>query len=66
MWWVESKLARLRRFGSSNIHNQLLPNKLIPDDFVIFGEIGLTGELRPVANGQERLREAQKHGFKRL
>ncbi len=40
-------------------------NKLIPDDFVIFGEIGLTGELRPVANGQERLREAQKHGFKK-
>ena len=30
----------------------------------MFGELGLTGELRPVANGQERLREAAKHGFK--
>ena len=25
--------------------------------------LGLTGEIRPVPNGQERLREAQKHGF---
>lgn len=32
---------------------------------VVFGEIGLTGELRPVANGQERIREAAKHGFTR-
>ena len=31
---------------------------------IVFGELGLTGELRPVANGQERLREASKHGFK--
>ncbi len=30
-----------------------------------FGEIGLTGELRPVPNGPERLREAAKHGFQR-
>jgi DNA repair protein RadA/Sms len=29
-----------------------------------FGELGLTGELRPVAYGEERLREAQKQGFK--
>jgi len=32
---------------------------------VVFGEVGLTGEIRPVPNGQERLREAAKHGFKR-
>jgi len=32
---------------------------------VAFGEVGLTGEIRPVPNGQERLREAAKHGFKR-
>jgi DNA repair protein RadA/Sms len=32
---------------------------------VVFGELGLTGEIRPVPNGQERLREAGKHGFKR-
>jgi DNA repair protein RadA/Sms len=32
---------------------------------VCFGEIGLTGEIRPVPYGEERLREAQKQGFKR-
>ncbi|MES9824794.1 MAG: DNA repair protein RadA [Candidatus Thiodiazotropha endolucinida] len=32
---------------------------------IVFGEVGLTGEIRPVLNGQERLREAAKHGFKR-
>ncbi len=36
-----------------------------PDDWVVFGEIGLAGEVRPVANGEERLLEAAKHGFKR-
>lgn len=33
-------------------------------DCFTFGEIGLAGEIRPVTNGQERLREAAKHGFK--
>jgi DNA repair protein RadA/Sms len=32
---------------------------------VVFGEIGLAGEIRPIPNGEERLKEAQKHGFKR-
>jgi len=32
---------------------------------VVFGEVGLTGEIRPVPFGEERLREAAKHGFKR-
>ncbi len=36
----------------------------LPRDLIVFGEIGLTGEIRPVANGQERLREARKHGFR--
>lgn len=40
-------------------------NRAIPRDLVIFGEVGLAGEIRPVPNGQERLREAAKHGFKR-
>ncbi len=31
---------------------------------LVFGEVGLSGEIRPVANGEERLREAGKHGFK--
>jgi DNA repair protein RadA/Sms len=39
-------------------------DRVLPRDLIVFGEIGLTGELRPVANGQERLREAAKHGFK--
>jgi DNA repair protein RadA/Sms len=30
---------------------------------VVFGEVGLSGEIRPVPNGEERLREASKHGF---
>jgi DNA repair protein RadA/Sms len=31
----------------------------------VFGELGLNGEVRPVPNGQERIIEAAKHGFKR-
>ncbi|MCB1670223.1 MAG: DNA repair protein RadA [Gammaproteobacteria bacterium] len=34
-------------------------------ELVVFGEVGLAGEIRPVPGGQERLREAAKHGFKR-
>jgi len=37
---------------------------ILPRELVMFGEIGLAGEIRPVPNGQERLREAAKHGFK--
>ncbi len=40
-------------------------NKPLPSDLVVFGEIGLAGEIRPVPNGEERLREASKHGFKK-
>jgi DNA repair protein RadA/Sms len=36
----------------------------LPPDLVCFGEVGLSGEIRPVPNGQERLREATKHGFR--
>ena len=42
-----------------------LRNRPLPADTVIFGEVGLAGELRPVPHGIERLREAAKHGFKR-
>ncbi|KAA0445244.1 MAG: DNA repair protein RadA [Candidatus Thioglobus sp.] len=41
-----------------------LRNKTIPNDWIAFGEVGLTGEVRPVYNAIERLSEAQKHGFK--
>lgn len=37
----------------------------LPDDLFVFGEIGLSGELRPVPNGEDRLHEAVKHGFRR-
>lgn len=40
-----------------------LKNKPLPEKLVIFGEVGLAGEIRPVQSGQERLREAAKHGF---
>ncbi len=39
-------------------------NKPLPNDMIMFGEIGLSGEIRPVQNGIERLNEAVKHGFK--
>lgn len=42
-----------------------LSDKIMPDDVIVFGEIGLAGEIRPVPSGQERLHEAVKHGFKR-
>ena len=42
-----------------------LRNKLFPSDTVVFGEIGLGGEIRPVAHGEERIKEAAKHDFKR-
>ena len=40
-------------------------NRALPSDLVVFGEIGLTAEIRPVINGQERIAEAVKHGFRR-
>lgn len=40
-------------------------NRALPKDLIVFGELGLTGEMRPVANGEQRLSEARKHGFKR-
>jgi len=44
----------------SSLRNQPLPREL-----VVFGEVGLAGEIRPIPNGLERLHEAAKHGFKR-
>ena len=37
----------------------------VSQDLVVFGELGLTGEIRPVPFGEERLAEAEKHGFRR-
>jgi DNA repair protein RadA/Sms len=41
-----------------------LRDRPLSSDLVMFGEIGLAGEIRPVQGGLERLREAAKHGFK--
>ncbi len=40
-----------------------LKNRALPKKLVVFGEIGLAGEVRPVQRGQERLKEAAKLGF---
>lgn len=42
-----------------------LRNQPLPKDLLAFGEMGLSGEVRPVQNGPERLNEAAKHGFKK-
>ena len=42
-----------------------LENRALPQELVVFGELGLAGEIRPVPFGEERLREAAKHGFTR-
>jgi len=42
----------------SSIRNRALPRELI-----VFGEVGLAGEIRPCPRGQERLKEAAKLGF---
>ena len=42
-----------------------LGGRPLAQDLAVFGEIGLTGEIRPVPYGEERLREAAKHGFRR-
>ncbi len=39
-------------------------DRALPSDLIAFGEVGLAGEIRPVPNGQERLREASKLGFR--
>jgi DNA repair protein RadA/Sms len=41
-----------------------LNNSPVPASLIVFGELGLAGEIRPVPFGEERLREAAKHGFK--
>jgi DNA repair protein RadA/Sms len=40
-------------------------DRVLPRELVVFGEVGLAGEIRPVPSGQERLQEAAKHGFTR-
>ena len=42
-----------------------LRDRPLPDKTIAFGEVGLSGEIRPVPNGEERLKEAAHHGFRR-
>lgn len=42
-----------------------LRDRPLPAQLVVFGEVGLAGEIRPVPSGQERIAEAAKHGFQR-
>ena len=42
-----------------------LKNKALPSKLIVFGEVGLAGEIRPAPRGQERLKEAAKLGFTR-
>jgi len=44
------------------IHSSMR-NKALPKGLIVFGEVGLAGEIRPSPRGQERLREAAKLGF---
>ncbi len=41
-----------------------LRDRALPRELVVFGEVGLAGEIRPVPGGEERIREAAKHGFR--
>jgi DNA repair protein RadA/Sms len=41
-----------------------ITNIVLPSDLIVFGEVGLTGEVRPVYNAEDRLKEAKKQGFK--
>jgi DNA repair protein RadA/Sms len=41
-------------------------NKPLPSKSIVFGEVGLAGEIRPVQRGQERIREAAKLGFRTI
>ena len=41
-------------------------NQVLPAGLAVFGEVGLTGELRPVQGGLDRVKEAEKLGFTRL
>ena len=42
-----------------------LRDRPLADQTIAFGEVGLSGEIRPVPNGEERMKEAATHGFRR-
>ena len=56
-------IQQVCRFWSAVVSS--LTNRPIPGKLVVFGEIGLAGEVRPAPRGQDRLKEAAKLGFER-
>ena len=57
---------RHRPAGGAGAGRQPARPRAARPTLVAFGEIGLTGEVRPVAHGEERLRELQKQGYQRV
>jgi DNA repair protein RadA/Sms len=47
------------------VHSSLA-SRALPAKTLVFGEVGLAGEIRPVQRGQERIREAAKLGFRQV
>jgi DNA repair protein RadA/Sms len=47
------------------VHSSLV-SRALPAKTLVFGEVGLAGEIRPVQRGQERIREAAKLGFRQV
>ncbi len=43
-----------------------LRNVPVPEDTVVFGEVGLSGEVRSVPQASDRIREAERLGFRRV
>ena len=43
----------------------ILSIRPVDRSLMVYGEVGLSGEVRPVPGGEERVREAAKHGFSR-
>ncbi len=57
---------RVAKMYVNEIFGGLLPeNKPLDNKLIVFGEVGLAGEVRPVQGGQVRLKEAAKLGFTR-
>jgi DNA repair protein RadA/Sms len=46
--------------------NSSFRDRPLPSSLVCFGEVGLSGEIRPVADGQDRLKAAVSHGYQRV
>ncbi len=66
MWWVASACRKRRPICPCcwRCCRRCATGRW-PKKTIAFGEVGLSGEIRPVPNGEDRLKEAATHGFKR-